>query len=135
MTFTQILFKKQRIRRKKKRLKLALAECPQKLGCVIKVEIRSPKKPHSARRKTMRLRLSNKKKAFCYIPGIGHSVQKFNYILMRGGRRRDIPGMRYTGIRGVKSFTSPMNRFSARSKYGLKKIEVMVRRRPPPVSD
>jgi len=127
MTFTQIFHKNQRVKRKRKYLKGALDKCPHKLGCVVKVEIRSPKKPHSARRKTMRLRLTNKKYPFCYIPGIGHSVQKFNYILMRGGRRRDIPGMKYTGIRGVKSFSIPMNRRTARSKYGIQKIELIHR--------
>jgi len=128
MTFAQITFRKQRIRRKQKCLKLVLNGCPQRLGCVTKVEIRSPKKPHSARRKTMRLRIAGtKRRPFCYIPGIGHSVQKFNYILMRGGRRRDIPGMRYTGIRGVKSFSIPINRRTARSKYGIRKIEVIYR--------
>jgi len=125
MTFSQIF--KTRNTKKKKCLKLALEACPQRLGCVIKVEIRSPKKPHSARRKTMRLRLTNGKKPFCYIPGIGHSVQRFNWILMRGGRRRDIPGMKYTGIRGVKNFSKPENRHTARSKYGLKKIEIINR--------
>jgi len=127
MTFAQINIRSQRNQRKRKCLKLALGGCPQKLGCVIRIDIRSPKKPHSARRKTMRLRLTNGKKPFCYIPGIGHSVQKFNYILMRGGRRRDIPGMRYTGIRGVKSFTTPINRRTARSKYGLKRVELTYR--------
>jgi small subunit ribosomal protein S12 len=127
MTFSQICIKNRRQERKRKYLKGALDKCPHKLGCVIKVEIRSPKKPHSARRKIMRLRLSNKKRPFCYIPGIGHSVQKFNYILMRGGRRRDIPGMKYTGIRGVESFSIPINRRTARSKYGIQKVELIHR--------
>jgi small subunit ribosomal protein S12 len=127
MTLSQIFVRHQRSKRKRKHLKSALDNCPQKLGCVIKVEIRSPKKPHSARRKTMRLRLTNKKRPFCYIPGIGHSVQKFNYILMRGGRRRDIPGMKYTGIRGIESFSIPVNRRTARSKYGIQKIELIHR--------
>lgn len=121
MTITQVKHFG-RIKKKKKLFKPALEGCPQKLGCVLKVVIKSPKKPNSARRKTMRVTLSNRKTPYCYIPGIGHSVQKFNYILVRGGRRRDIPGMRYTGIRGVKGFSSPENRKTARSKYGLKRF-------------
>jgi|GEM_PF-3994962 len=69
----------------------------------------------------MRVTLTNRKKAYCYIPGIGHAVQKFNRIMIRGGRRRDIPGMKYTGIRGGRfSFTPPIGRKTARSKYGIK---------------
>lgn len=85
--------------------------------------IHAPKKPNSARRRVAKvLILSTKKKIFCYIPGMGtHSLQKHSEVLLRGGRRRDLPGIRYSAIRGVLSFDTPRGRRKARSKYGIKK--------------
>lgn len=99
-----------------------LHKCPQKKGYCLKFAIKSPKKPHSARRKTTRvLLLSTKKHVYCYITGIGYSLQKFSHVLVRGGRRRDIPGMKYTAIRGKYHFGFPAGRRTARSKYGMKR--------------
>jgi ribosomal protein S12, bacterial/organelle len=107
----------------KKNRKPDLKKCPQKKGHVLKIVIKTPKKPNSARRKTMRVLLtSTRKRVYCYIPGIGHSLQQHKTILVRGGRRRDIPGMKYTGIRGKWDFIYPVGRRTARSKYGIKRF-------------
>jgi small subunit ribosomal protein S12 len=98
-----------------------LASCPQKRGTIKRVMIHSPKKPNSARRKVMRVILSNRKTVFCYIPGIGHSAQIYHSLFVRGGRRQDLPGMKYTAIRSRRSLMPPVGRRTARSKYGLTK--------------
>jgi len=124
-TYSQLVknFFKKRPKKIKRTSTLDLQACPQKKVYCVKLVIRSPKKPNSARRKTMWVYiLSTDKKVFCYIPGIGHSLQKHSTVLMRGGRRRDIPGMKYTAIRGKMDFGFVIGRRSARSKYGLKKI-------------
>lgn len=123
-TFSQLSkFSKSRPKKFKRTSTLDLRSCPQKKVYCVKLIIRSPKKPNSARRKTMWVYiLSTDKKVFCYIPGIGHSLQKHSTVLMRGGRRRDIPGMKYTAIRGKLDFTFVVGRKSSRSKYGLKKL-------------
>lgn len=116
------LAKYPRIKKFKKTFKPALDQCPQKKGYCIKLVIKSPKKPNSARRKTTRVFFtSTKRRVYCYIPGIGHSLQKHSTVLIRGGRRRDIPGMKYTAIRGVFDFTPPLHRRTARSKYGIQR--------------
>ena len=103
-TFAQ-LTKKPRCAYKKKIKKPALDKCPQKKAHCLKVVIRSPKKPHSARRKTTRVLItSNYKKVYCYIPGMGHNLQKHSTILIRGGRRRDVPGLKYTAIRSSNKY-------------------------------
>ena len=121
MTHNQLCTTKRRIRTRKTRTP-DLRRCPQKKAHCVKFAIKSPKKPHSARRKTTRvLLLSTMKKVYCYIPGIGYSLQKYSLVLIRGGRRRDIPGMKYTAIHGAFQFHPPLGRRTRRSKYGLKR--------------
>lgn len=116
------LIKKQ-IRQKKIRKikKLALQQCPQKKGYCERFFIKSPKKPNSAKRKCVKIILSNKKKIQCYLPGAGYSLQKYSDVLVRGGRKKDLPGIKYTAIRGKFAFTSLWQKKTARSKYGVSK--------------
>ena len=99
----------------------ALDKCPQKKGVCLKVFIVTPKKPNSALRKVARIRLSNKKKVTAYIPGEGHNLQQYSTVLMRGGRVKDLPGIKYHLIRGKYDFMGTKNRKVSRSKYGTKK--------------
>jgi small subunit ribosomal protein S12 len=111
-----------KIRKSKKRLNRvpALEGSPQKKGVCLKVFIRTPKKPNSAQRKVARLRISTKKKVSAYIPGEGHTLQQYSTVLMRGGRVKDLPGMKYHLVRGKYDFLGLKNRRQARSKYGTK---------------
>ena len=103
----------------------ALQQCPQKKGIVIKVLTRTPRKPNSAIRKICRLRLSNRVKVVSYIPGEGHNLQEYSTVLMRGGRVKDLPGVKYHCVRGPYDFVPLLRRKTARSKFGVKKnIEV-----------
>lgn len=113
------------IRSGKKRISTrpALKKCPQKKGVVVKVFTRTPKKPNSAIRKLSRLRLSNGLRVVSYIPGEGHNLQEYSTVLMRGGRVKDLPGVKYHLIRGVYDFQPLKDRKSARSKYGVKKLK------------
>lgn len=99
----------------------ALERCPQKKGVCLKVFIQTPKKPNSALRKVARLRLSNNRKVTAYIPGEGHNLQQYSTVLMRGGRVKDLPGIKYHCVRGKYDFLGIKNRKVARSKYGTKK--------------
>jgi len=100
----------------------ALQKNPQKKGVCIKLYIRTPKKPNSARRKVALLRLCNKKRVYGYIPGEGkHTLQEHSVVLIRGGHVKDLIGMKYKLIRGVYDFEGVLNRKNARSKYGTKK--------------
>ena len=94
---------------------------PQKRGVCTKVTTTSPKKPNSALRKIARVRLSNGMEATCYIPGIGHNLQEHSVVLIRGGRVRDLPGVRYHIIRGTLDAQGVANRMQGRSKYGAKR--------------
>ena len=94
---------------------------PQKRGVCTRVFTDTPKKPNSALRKIARVRLSNQMEATCYIPGEGHNLQEHSVVLMRGGRVRDVPGVRYHIIRGTLDTAGVANRKQARSKYGAKK--------------
>ena len=98
-----------------------LQSCPQKHGVVVKLRIVTPKKPNSARRKVARVRLSNKLMITARIIGQGHNLQAYSHVLVRGGRANDLPGVRYTLIKGVKDFNWEENFFRAksRSKYGI----------------
>lgn len=108
--------------RVEKFFKPALSKCPQKKAYCLKVVFRSPKKPNSARRKTTRvLVLSNKYRVYCGILGCEDNLQKWSNVLIRGGRRRDIPGVRYVTIRGKYDLIFDGTKRSRRSKYGLKK--------------
>ena len=100
-----------------------LQECPQKRGVCLNVKTMSPKKPNSALRKVARVRLVNGMEGTCYIPGIGHNLQEHSVVLIRGGRVRDLPGVRYHIIRGTLDAQGVANRNQSRSKYGAKKAK------------
>eukprot|EP00744_Colponema_vietnamica_P004531 GILI01006746.1.p2 GENE.GILI01006746.1~~GILI01006746.1.p2 ORF type:complete len:189 (-),score=29.07 GILI01006746.1:60-626(-) len=100
----------------------ALDGCPQKKGLILKVFTMTPKKPNSAIRKVVRVKLSNGKKLTAYVPGVGHTLQNFNNVLVRGGRANDLPGVRYKCVRGKYDFFPPKVCGKSRSKYG-KKLE------------
>ena len=94
--------------------------CPQKRGVCTKVSTTTPKKPNSALRKIARVRLTNGMEVTCYIPGIGHNLQEHSVVLIRGGRVRDLPGVRYHIIRGTLDAQGVAGRMQGRSKYGAK---------------
>jgi small subunit ribosomal protein S12 len=98
-----------------------LEGCPQKRGVCLLVKTVTPKKPNSALRKVARVRLSNGKEVTAYIPGEGHNLQEHSIVLVRGGRVRDLPGVRYKIIRGVLDTLGVSDRKQARSRYGAKK--------------
>lgn len=114
-----------KIRKPKKSLKRspALERSPQKRGICLKVFTKTPKKPNSAIRKVARLRLSTKKRVTAYIPGEGHTLQEYSAVLMRGGRVKDLPGVKYHLVRGKYDFLGLKTRKQARSKYGSKKVK------------
>ena len=98
----------------------ALDKCPQKKGICVKVFSRTPKKPNSAIRKVAKVRLSNNLKVTAYIPGENHNLQEYSTVLLRGGRVKDLPGVKYHLVRGKLDFTGVKNRKTSRSKYGKK---------------
>lgn len=99
-----------------------LYKSPQKKGTCEKITLMKPKKPNSATRKVAKiLFMKNKRKTYCHIPGIKHNLQKFSTILIRGGRTKDLPGVKYRAIRGVLDLKHVYDRFQGRSKYGVKK--------------
>ena len=114
------LVRKGRRRHKKKSKSPVLAKCPQKRGVCLRVMTQTPKKPNSALRKVARVRLSNGKEITAYIPGEGHNLQEHNIVLVRGGRVRDLPGVRYHIIRGALDTAGIPDRRKSRSKYGTK---------------
>jgi small subunit ribosomal protein S12 len=99
----------------------ALKGNPQKRGVCTRVYTTTPKKPNSALRKVARIRLSNNMEITAYIPGVGHNLQEHSIVLVRGGRVKDLPGVRYKVIRGTLDTASVNNRNQARSRYGAKK--------------
>ncbi len=99
----------------------ALNECPQKRGVCTRVYTTTPKKPNSALRKVARVRLTHGTEVTAYIPGVGHNLQEHSVTLVRGGRVKDLPGVRYHIIRGALDTAGVANRNQARSKYGAKK--------------
>ena len=99
----------------------ALGSCPQRRGVCLQVMTRTPKKPNSALRKIARVRLSNGKEVTVYIPGEGHSLQEHSIVLVRGGRVRDLPGVRYQVVRGALDTLGVQDRKQSRSRYGAKK--------------
>jgi small subunit ribosomal protein S12 len=110
------------LKQKKRRNKTpALQRCAQKKGICIRVFTRTPKKPNSALRKVARVKLSNKLRVTAYIPGEGHNLQEYSTVLMRGGRVKDLPGVKYHLIRGKLDFVGLKDRKTSRSKYGTKK--------------
>ena len=124
MTKVQLLLKKFRKIKLKKNKKLILEKCPQKKGTCLKVFVVSPKKPNSASRKVSKVLLtSNKKKTHCHIPGIKHNLQKYSTVLIRGGREKDLPGVKYRVVRGKFDLKRVYDRSKARSKYGISKLD------------
>ena len=99
----------------------ALEKCPQKRGVCIKVYTTTPKKPNSALRKVARIRVSNGYEVIAYIPGEGHNLQEHSVVLIRGGRVKDLPGVRYHIVRGALDLQGVKNRKQSRSLYGAKK--------------
>jgi small subunit ribosomal protein S12 len=99
----------------------ALQSCPQKRGVCVRVYTTTPKKPNSALRKIARVRLTNSMEVTSYIPGEGHNLQEHSLVLIRGGRVKDLPGVRYHIIRGTLDASGVANRKRGRSKYGTKK--------------
>ena len=99
----------------------ALESCPQKRGVCTRVMTQTPKKPNSALRKIARVRLSNGIEVTAYIPGIGHNLQEHSVVLVRGGRVKDLPGVRYHIVRGTLDTAGVANRLQRRSKYGAKR--------------
>ncbi len=115
------LIKNGRQKVKKKIKTPALRGCPQKRGVCIRVYTSTPKKPNSALRKVARVRLTNGLEVTSYIPGIGHNLQEHSVVLIRGGRVKDLPGIRYHIIRGTLDSSGVEDRRRGRSKYGAKK--------------
>lgn len=99
----------------------ALEACPQKRGVCTRVYTTTPKKPNSALRKVAKVRLTNGSEVICYIPGEGHNLQEHSIVLIRGGRVKDLPGVRYTIVRGALDTAGVNNRLQSRSKYGTKR--------------
>ena len=99
----------------------ALKNCPQKRGVCTRVYTATPKKPNSALRKVARVRLTNSIEVTAYIPGIGHNLQEHSVVLIRGGRVKDLPGVRYHIVRGALDTAGVADRQQSRSKYGAKK--------------
>ena len=112
-----------RVRQVVKTKSPALRSCPQKRGVCTRVFTATPKKPNSALRKVCRVRLSNGTEVNSYIPGIGHNLQEHSVVLIRGGRVKDLPGVRYHTIRGVLDTQGVNGRLQSRSKYGTKKAK------------
>jgi small subunit ribosomal protein S12 len=119
-TFSQLV----RLERKAPRYKTAspaLEQSPQKRGVCIRVYTQTPKKPNSALRKVARVRLTNGMEVTTYIPGVGHNLQEHSIVLIRGGRVKDLPGVRYHVIRGTLDSAGVGDRRQGRSKYGAKR--------------
>lgn len=110
-----------RVAKKYKSKSPALENCPQKRGVCTRVFTTTPKKPNSAMRKVARIRLTNNIEVTGYIPGVGHNLQEHSIVLIRGGRVKDLPGVRYHIIRGTLDSEGVANRQQARSRYGAKR--------------
>ena len=121
MPTIQQLVRKGRKKLKSKSKSPALDSCPQKRGVCTRVYTTTPKKPNSAMRKVARVRLSHGKEVNAYIPGEGHNLQEHSIVLIRGGRVKDLPGVRYHVIRGTLDTGGVDDRTQRRSKYGAKK--------------
>ena len=115
------LVRKGRELQKKRTASPALQSCPQKRGVCVRVYTTTPKKPNSALRKVARVRLTNGIEVTTYIPGVGHNLQEHSVVLIRGGRVKDLPGVRYHVIRGTLDASGVQDRRRGRSKYGAKR--------------
>jgi small subunit ribosomal protein S12 len=120
-TFNQ-LYRSKRLNKKKLIKSTVLLKCPQKKGVCIKLIVKAPKKPNSALRKLVKLKLSSGKLIYAYIPGEGHNLLEYSTVLIRGGRVKDLPGIKYTLIRGKYDLMGVIGRKTSRSKYGTKKF-------------
>jgi len=121
-TITQLIRKARQLKQRTQRTR-ALNKNPQKQGVCIRVSTRTPKKPNSALRKIAKVRLTNRNEVIAYIPGEGHNLQEHSVVLIRGGRVKDLPGVKYHCIRGVKDLQGIPNRRKGRSKYGTKLLK------------
>ncbi len=121
MPTIQQLVRHGRKRQVKKTKSPALMNCPQRRGVCLRVYTTTPKKPNSALRKVARLRLTNGIEATAYIPGVGHNLQEHSIVMIRGGRVKDLPGVRYKVIRGTLDTAGVDDRRRSRSKYGTKR--------------
>jgi len=121
MPTIQQLIRSPRIIIKTKTKSPALNKCPQRRGICMRVYTRTPKKPNSAIRKVARVKLTTGLEVTAYIPGEGHNLQEHSVVLLRGGRAKDLPGVRYHIIRGTLDSVGVKNRTQRRSKYGVKK--------------
>lgn len=115
------LIKQSRKAVKSRKTAPALQSCPQRRGVCVRVFTTTPKKPNSALRKVARVRLTNGMEVTAYIPGIGHNLQEHSVVLIRGGRVKDLPGVRYHVVRGVLDTLGVQDRKQGRSKYGAKR--------------
>ena len=115
------LIKFGRSKKNRKTKSRALESCPQKRGVCLQVKTQTPKKPNSALRKVARVRLTNGIEVTSYIPGEGHNLQEHSIVLIRGGRVKDLPGVRYHIVRGTLDTAGVQNRKKSRSKYGAKR--------------
>lgn len=115
------LVRRGRLKARKKVKTPALQRCPQKRGVCVRVYTSTPKKPNSALRKVARVRLTNGIEVTSYIPGVGHNLQEHSVVLIRGGRVKDLPGVRYHIIRGTMDTSGVDDRRQSRSKYGAKR--------------
>ena len=121
MPTVQQLIRKGRTHRRKKSKSPDLQASPQRRGVCVRVFTATPKKPNSALRKVARVRLTNGREVNAYIPGVGHTLQEHSVVLVRGGRVKDLPGVRYHIVRGTLDSTGVSNRNQSRSKYGAKR--------------
>ena len=121
MPTTEQLIRKSRQAKKKRTKSPALQACPQRRGVCLQVKTKTPKKPNSALRKVAWVRLSNGQEIIAYIPGEGHNLQEHSIVLVRGGRVKDLPGVRYHIVRGALDTAAVNDRKQGRSKYGAKK--------------
>jgi small subunit ribosomal protein S12 len=121
MPTIQQLIRSERLKSQKKTKSPALKECPQRRGVCTRVYTTTPKKPNSALRKVARVRLTSGFEVTAYIPGIGHNLQEHSVVLIRGGRVKDLPGVRYHIVRGTLDTTGVKDRSQSRSKYGTKR--------------
>jgi small subunit ribosomal protein S12 len=121
MPTIQQLVRKGRVTRRQRSKSADLESSPQRRGVCTRVYTQTPKKPNSALRKVARVRLTNGREVTCYIPGVGHNLQEHSVVLVRGGRVKDLPGVRYHIVRGTLDATGVADRNKSRSKYGAKR--------------
>ena len=119
-TISQLIRHRRRLKIKRSKSP-ALTKCPQRRGVCLQVKTMTPKKPNSALRKIARVRLSNKIEVTSYIPGEGHNLQEHSIVLVRGGRVKDLPGVRYHIVRGTLDTSGVADRKKSRSRYGTKR--------------